>query len=61
VTTGNATTSTPHHQAGMETLEELKDKELFFSKLEEENGDNKEEIDYGKLNRELDVAESLYV
>ena len=40
-------------QPGMETLEEIKDKDMFFSQMEKQN-ENGEQIDYGELNREID-------
>ena len=39
----------------METLEEIKDKDRFFSQIEKEN-ENGEEIDYAELNREIDAV-----
>ena len=42
--------SSAHAQPGMETLDEIKDKEAFFAKIENETG----EVDYGKLNEEFD-------
>lgn len=50
--------SSAQPQAGMETLEEIKDKDLFFSQMEKDKGANAEEIDYGKLNQEIDAAPS---
>ena len=40
----------------METLEEIKDKDNFFSQIEKENGNGGEDIDYAELNREMDAT-----
>ena len=53
VNTVNPSNSQP--QLGMETLEEIKDKDRFFSQIEKEN-ENGEEIDYAELNREIDAV-----
>lgn len=54
VNTVNPTNSQPQH--GMETLEEIKDKDNFFSQIEKENGNGGEDIDYAELNREMDAT-----
>ncbi|XP_066915883.1 centrosomal protein of 162 kDa-like isoform X2 [Clytia hemisphaerica] len=54
--TVNPSSTTQNQEMGMETLEEMKDKDLFFSQLEKEKQDD---IDYGELNRKLDEEESM--
>ena len=47
------TGSSAQVKPGMETLEEIKEKDLFFSNLEKKAEGEGMDVDYGKLNEEF--------
>lgn len=48
---GTTTTHETSQPAGFDTLEEIKDKEAFFSSIEKEKGGS---VDYEELNKKFD-------